>query len=186
MEDSNGSQASTTADVSALTAVVQALKALPRDSHRRVIDAALVLLGNPPKGIEGTVPSPTGLEDFPTDVRRLTELKQPKSVSEMAAVVAYYLAEAARPAERKELFENADMVKYFKQAKFRLPSNPAMILVNAKNAGYFDSTGAGQYRLNPVGYNLVVHSLPRPASAISAPKNRNRSRRNARKTGRKS
>jgi hypothetical protein len=30
-----------------------------------------------------------------------------------------------------------------------------MILVNAKNAGYLDSTGAGGYRLNPVGYNLA-------------------------------
>ena len=90
----------------------------------------------------------------------------------MAALVAYYLAEAADPTARKEVVENADMVKYFKQAKFRLPGNPAMILVNAKNSGYLDSTRAGQYRLNPVGYNLIVHSLPRPDSTASAPKSR--------------
>lgn len=185
MEDSNGSQASTTADVAALTAVVQALKALPRESHRRVIDAALVLLGNTPKGLSKDV-GVSDLEDTPTDIRRLTELKQPKSASEMAALVAYYLAEAADPAARKEVVENTDMVKYFKQAKFRLPGNIAMILVNAKNAGYVDSTGAGQYRLNPVGYNLVVHSLPRPDSAISAGKSRKRPQRQIHKKGRKS
>lgn len=186
MEDSNDSQASTTAEVAALTAVAQALKALPRESHRRVIDAALVLLGNPPKRIGGAT-GPVGEPgDIPTDIRRLTELKQPQGASEMAAVVAYYLAEAAGPSERKEAVENADMVKYFKQAKFRLPGNTAMMLVNAKNAGYFDSAGAGQYRLNPVGYNLVAHSLPRSSAAASTPKSRRRPRRKRRKTGRKS
>lgn len=83
-------------------------------------------------------------ETLPTDIRRLTEVKQPKSASEMAAVVACYLAEAAGPTERKDTVENADMIRYFKQAKFRLPGNKTMILVNAKNAGYFDSAGAGQ------------------------------------------
>jgi hypothetical protein len=28
-----------------------------------------------------------------------------------------------------------------------------------KNAGYLDSAGTGQYKLNPVGYNLVVHRM---------------------------
>lgn len=177
MEDSNESQMSTTAEVTALTAVVQALKALPRDSHRRVIDAALVLLGNPPKPLGATTREVNESETVPTDIRRLTELKHPKSASEMAAIVAYYLAEAAGPTERKESVANADMVKYFKQARFRLPGNKTMILVNAKNAGYFDGAGAGQYRLNPVGYNLVVHGLPRLAGATVVPQRRKRRRR---------
>ena len=41
MDDANDLQASTVAEVAALTALVQALKALPRESHKRVIDAAL-------------------------------------------------------------------------------------------------------------------------------------------------
>jgi hypothetical protein len=36
-----------------------------------------------------------------------------------------------------------------------------MTLVNAKNAGYLDRIASGQYRLNPVGHNLVTHKLPR-------------------------
>jgi hypothetical protein len=145
-----------------------------------------VLLGNPQRGLGGASASVADLDAIPTDIRRLAELKKPKSASEMAALVAYYLAEAADPIARKDVVENADMVKFFKQAKFRLPGNVAMILVNAKNAGYFDSTGAGQYRLNPVGYNLVVHSLPRHESAASTSTSRNRPRHKTRKTGRKS
>jgi hypothetical protein len=57
-----------------------------------------------------------------------------------------------------------DMIKYFKQAGFTLPKKPQFLLVNAKNAGYFDSAGTGKYRLNPVGYNLVAHNLPRSQS----------------------
>jgi len=35
-----------------------------------------------------------------------------------------------------------------------------MTLVNAKYAGYLDSGSVpGQYRLNPVGYDLIVHGL---------------------------
>ncbi|MGK2932078.1 MAG: hypothetical protein ACSLFD_04830, partial [Solirubrobacterales bacterium] len=43
-----------------------------------------------------------------------------------------------------------------------------MTLPNATQAGYFDATGeTGKYRLNPVGYNLVVHGLPSGAEGTS-------------------
>ena len=48
-----------------------------------------------------------------------------------------------------------------KQAGFRLPTRIAQLLVDAKSSGYLDSAGHGKYRLNPVGHNLVVHSLPK-------------------------
>jgi hypothetical protein len=51
--------------------------------------------------------------------------------------------------------------RYFKQAGFKLPKAIKQALPNAAAAGYFDGTGGGRYRLNPVGYNLVVHALPR-------------------------
>jgi hypothetical protein len=55
-----------------------------------------------------------------------------------------------------------DIKKYFVQANYELPTAPPrMTLVNAKNAGYLDAISNGQYRLNPVGHNLVVHKLPR-------------------------
>jgi hypothetical protein len=153
----------TAGELAALSAVVQALRSIPREAHSRVIDAALVLLGGTPKPTldrSKEALRDTSL-DLPTDIRQLKELKQPKSASEMAAVVAFYLSEAAQPAERKEIVETADMIKYFKQARFNLLGNPNMTLVHAKNAGYFDAVGNGQYRLNPVGYNLVAHNLPR-------------------------
>jgi hypothetical protein len=82
----------------------------------------------------------------------------------MAALVAYYLAEVATGTDRKPAIEISDIEKYFKQAGFRLPRTLKMTLVNAKNAGYFDGVGEGKYKLNPVGYNLVAHSLPRTGS----------------------
>jgi hypothetical protein len=47
----------------------------------------------------------------------------------------------------------------FKSAVFKLPADASFTLVNAKNAGYLDSIGGGQYKLNPVGYNLVAHRM---------------------------
>jgi len=158
-----------TPELDALTNVVRALQGLSADGQRRVVESALVLLGTkaslpsdardaaiPPKG--ELLGAPSG---GPMDIRRLKEKKQPGSANEMAALVAYYLAEVAGGTERKPAVEISDVEKYFKQANFRLPKHPKMALVNAKNAGYFDATGGGKYKLNPVGYNLVVHSLPR-------------------------
>jgi hypothetical protein len=54
-----------------------------------------------------------------------------------------------------------DVETYFKDAQHPLPANSGMTLTNAKNAGYLESAGSGQFKLNPVGHNLVVHTLPR-------------------------
>ena len=78
----------------------------------------------------------------------------------MACLVAHYLQELAAKGERKDTVGTADLAKYFKAAKFKLPVIK-YTLGNAKNAGYFDSVGGGEYKLNAVGYNLVVHTLPR-------------------------
>ena len=94
------------------------------------------------------------------DIRSFSEEKVPKSASERAAVVAYFLSEMALANDRKDSINQEDITKYFKQAKFPLPSSPAMTLVHAKNAGYFEAEAPGQYRLNAVGYNLVAHRLP--------------------------
>ena len=98
------------------------------------------------------------------DIRTLRTQKNPKSDIEMACIVAYYLESLATPDEQKPSIGKADVDKYFKQAGNKLPKRSDMLLVNAKAAGYFDSSGRGKYKLNPVGHNLVVHTLPRAKS----------------------
>jgi hypothetical protein len=95
------------------------------------------------------------------DIRSFKEEKQPKTASEMVAIVAYYLAHLAPADERRDYIVADDIRRYFVQAVFPLPSAPPhMTLVNAKNAGYVDAHERGQYRLNPVGYNLITNKLP--------------------------
>jgi hypothetical protein len=166
-------------ELDALTAVVKALEPLSAEMRLRVVESALTLLGT--KTIEADkvsrltaarseISGSLGPEAAPphapaSDIRALKDQKQPKSANEMAALVAYYLSETLGGPERKDAVGVEEMERYFKQANFRLPANPRMILVNAKNAGYFDAVGTGRYKLNPVGYNLVAHSLPRESSA---------------------
>jgi hypothetical protein len=95
-----------------------------------------------------------------TDIRSLKDQKQPKSAVEMAAIVAYYISELAQGDERKTSIGTAEITRYFGQAGYRSNSEPRHVLTNAKTAGYFDSAGRGQYKLNPVGYNLVTAQLP--------------------------
>jgi hypothetical protein len=100
-----------------------------------------------------------------THIRQLKDQKKPRSANEMAALVAYYLAELAADGARKKTINAKDIETQFKIAGFPLPDHVQMTLPNAKNAGYFDAVGDGEYRLNAVGHNLVVHSMPRGASS---------------------
>lgn len=94
------------------------------------------------------------------DIRSLKEQKKPKTAREMACVVAFYLQELAGEDERKDNISTPDLEKYFKQAGYKLPTRMAQLLVDAKAAGYFESSSRGEYKLNAVGYNLVEHNLP--------------------------
>jgi len=123
------------------------------------IDKALPFVpGSPPPPPPPPAPAPA------INIKTLKEEKQPKGAIEMACVVAYYLQELAPAKEQKDKIAIADIGKHFKQAKFKLPKSIQYTLINAKNAGYFDSLGSGSYKLNAVGYNLVVHILPRKKS----------------------
>lgn len=95
------------------------------------------------------------------DIRTLKDQKNPRTAAEMACIVAYYLQEVAPEGERSETINGTLVEKYFKQAGFRLPKHIHQLLVDAKASGYFDSAGRAAYKLNPVGYNLVTHALPR-------------------------
>jgi hypothetical protein len=165
-------------EIRALLVVIEALEPLDDDARSRVLEytlkrlgmrdlstssAAVALLHEKPAA-ETSVPPPAQL----TDIRSLRQTKQPRSAVEMAAVVAYYLSELAPMAERREAVATADIEKYFKQAQYRLPQRMDMTLHNGVAAGYFDRTGRGQFRLNPVGFNLVTHGLPRVAGQTAS------------------
>ena len=82
----------------------------------------------------------------------------------MACIVAFYLSNHAPENEKMDSISKTEIENYFKQAKFPLPKAIQQVLVDAKSSGYFDSAERGKYKLNPVGYNLVAHKLPRSKS----------------------
>ena len=162
-------------ELKAINVIVAALSPLKEEQRLRALEYvlrrfnAVALQPAPvttaPQAFQPTAsPSQTaftaGAPPTMLDIRSLKETKQPKSANEMATLVAFYLSEVASPIERKEEIDKTDIERYFKLANFRLTANPGQTLVNAKNAGYLDAgSGTGQYKLNPVGYNLVAHRM---------------------------
>jgi len=166
MEDKGKSEQVTLGQ--AIDQIVKALTALDESSRAIAVDAACSHLGvkssapAPAKSPVSLVPaSASGAPPRQKDVRTLKENKAPGSAIEMAAVIAFYLQELAPEDQRKPTVTSDDMDKYFKQAGFPLPKYLKDLLPSARRAGYFDQAGYGSYRLNPVGYNLVAHALPR-------------------------
>jgi hypothetical protein len=161
-------------ELSAIKTMLDALKPLKPEARDSVIEyvfrrlgitapaAAPATIPQPPSPAEPTAPAfrsppPTG----PTDLRSFKEEKQPRGVAQMVAVLAYYLMHLAPVHERRDHIVAPDIENYFTRAKFKLPtSNPNVILVNVRSAGYLDSIGKGKYRLSSVGHNLVAHKLP--------------------------
>src|SRR6185312_3929033 len=159
------------AELKAMNVIVAALKPLQEEQRTRVLEYVLGRFGAVPLQPQlGSVVVPASASgSMPPggsahtrqvqDIRSLKEAKNPKSANEMAALVAYYVSELAPASERQNAITKADIEKYFKSAGFRLPADAAFTLVNAKDAGYLDRIGSGQYKLNPVGYNLVAHRM---------------------------
>jgi hypothetical protein len=168
-------------ELTAMKTVLDSLQSLDSEARGRVLKYVFDRLGiTSPIGERGPgaghVPPKEPQLQRLADIRSLKEEKQPKSNNQMAALVGYYLSELAPAGERKEVIGDADIGKYFKQAGFKLPQRPDATLANARNAGYFDHAGEGVYRLNPVGYNLVVHGLPREQVTPSLKKARKKAR----------
>lgn len=160
----------------AIDEVIAALEPLDNATRETALRAASEHLGLTPSINEAQVPlSSTSIEPERTsqektllrdpksyqDIRSLREAKRPKSTAEMACIVAYYLDALAPPGDRKKEVDSQDLEKYFKQAGYRLPKHIKQVLIDAKGGGYFESAVRGKYKLSPVGYNLVVHTLPR-------------------------
>lgn len=178
----------------AIDAIIKALTSLEPSEQTTAIRAACEHLKiRPPEslvsrtessGQSGVPPPPGTTPSRQVDIRALKEEKQPSSANEMAALVAFYLSELAPERERKTEVQVDDITKYFKQAGFRLPQQPRVLLANARNAGYFDTADHGKYRLNAVGYNLVAHNLPRAKSG-ETPAPRRKRRKSSSTRGRK-
>ena len=164
-------------ELDAMKAIIQALDGLEGESIQRVMDYVLSRLsiaaptrqkGCSPPDLASSMPSEPVHRLEAQSIRDLREQKLPEKSSEMAALVAYYLAEIAEGDERKDVINTADIVRYFKQAGFKLSQAPAQTLPKAASAGYLDGVGSGMFKLNPVGHKLVVHGLPR-TTKVAAP-----------------
>jgi hypothetical protein len=94
------------------------------------------------------------------DIRMLKEEKNPQNNKQMACLVAYYLRDIAVGEEHKDTISTTDIDKYFKLANYPLPEQVKDVLQKTKLSGYLDEAGRGKYKLNAIGYNLVVHNLP--------------------------
>jgi hypothetical protein len=158
--------------VEAITTVMGALKPLDAKTRLNVLDYVTKQLGieiersaaSPVSPLQPLPPAPvSGMapQTPDTDIRTFAAAKQPQTLNEKVAVVAYFLAHLSPAAERRDYITPDDIKPYFIQANFEFPTGPmSMALTNAKNAGYLNALERGQYKLNSVGHNLVAHKLP--------------------------
>ena len=186
-------------EIDAIREVLSALEPLDGTARRSVLEYVIkrlqigIAAGSAPAAPSGAAPhvveppptEPATSSAEPVHIETLKNEKSPRSANEMASLVAYYLSHVAPQDKRKGTVNTQDIETYFKIAKFPLPRQPRVTLQNARNAGYFDSVGDGEYRLNPVGYNLVAHSMPR-GSRKSAPARKKKSTRKKRAPRKKS
>lgn len=172
-------------EIEAIRVILNALEPLDAVARESVLDYVFKRLGIQRETAPPTPPTQPHTPATPQQpvltqpaasphqhIKDYKEEKQPRSAIEMAAIVAYYLENLAPETERKQTVSVADLDTYFKIAEFKPPAKQQFTLVNAKNAGYFDSVGGGEYKLNAVGHNLVVHSMPRKGNDGGATRKR--------------
>ena len=159
-------------EIEAIRTILKTLQDLDEEVRRNVIEYVLRRVGFTPnadlqqksrEGNEGLANVSGGnILDEIQHIKQFKESKQPKSAQEMAILIAYYLQYVAEEDKRKDKVGVSDLQTWFRIADYPLPTGDMrFVLVNAKNAGYLDSVGSGEYKLNAIGYNLVKHNLPR-------------------------
>jgi len=159
-------------ELEAISSIINLLKPLNAIARSRVLEYVLkrlemeALHSAPPSAPEPSSIPQRGTTVIVSDIRTLTAEKQPRSAIEMVALIAYYLSEIAPEGERSETINSNLVRKYFKMARFPMPRSPEYTLPNAAGAGYLEKVSRGEYRLNPVGYNLIVHGLPRSSNPL--------------------
>jgi len=185
-------------ELAAIRAITSSLEPFEADARLRILQYATQHLGisagaaTPPNdsssgnaessnaGIQSPKISPPRV----VDIRTFRNEKQPKTDMQMAAIVAYYLAELAPSESRKDTITPNDISEYFKQAGHPLPKRPRATLNNARAAGYFETGEEGGFKLNPVGHNLVAHGLPKSGDN-DGPKPRKKAKKSVTKKAKK-
>jgi hypothetical protein len=152
--------------------IVDALNELDKPSQALAIKFAAETLGlqlapqsqqsqTPPSQVSsGTTPVGSSGATHSTDIKQFTAAKAPKTDQQFAAVVAYFYRFEAPESERKEAIDRETLTEAARLAGRRRPRDATFTLNNAKNSGYLDSVGSGQFRINSVGENLVAMALP--------------------------
>lgn len=113
------------------------------------------------------------------DIKQFTESKAPQSDQQFAAVVAYYYQFEAPAHARRDTINVEFLGEAARLATRKRPGRHA--LNNAKKAGYLDSAGHGEFRLNTVGENLVAITLPGKSVAGGSKNGRQKKRSAGRK-----
>lgn len=111
----------------------------------------------PAPSSQHTVPSVPAPQ---SDIKTFTTMKAPKTDTQFAAVVAYFYQFEAPSNQRRESINDAAMKEAARLAGRRQAPKWKFTLQNARNAGYLDAAGDGNYKLSPVGENLVAITLP--------------------------
>ncbi len=168
---SNHQQASTS-HFDAAKAIVDVLSELDKPSQALAMRFAAETLGletmpqsqpqpSPPsQSLAAPTPPGGGVQTHSTDIKQFTEAKAPRTDQQFAAVVAYFYRFEAPESERKEIIDKETLTEAARLAGRRRPNQPLFTLNNAKNSGYLDGLGSGQFRINSVGENLVAMALP--------------------------
>jgi len=147
--------------------IVETLKGLERPQQERAIRFACETLGlRPQSAIEPRSPVATPVAPTAalspvgrlTDIKQFTALKSPKSDQQFAAVVAYFYQFEAPSAEKRETINAEVLANAARLVNRKRPTR--YVLNNAKNSGYLDAVGAGEFKINTVGENLVAITLP--------------------------
>jgi hypothetical protein len=180
-------------EIEAIKTVLTALEPLSPELRSHVLGYAITRLkivlpplqqaeklSIPARPAESPLGAAGGGASQPIHIKSLKEQKKPHSASEMAALVAYYMANVAPEKDRTDRINTKLVDTYFKIAEFPLPKKTQFTLPNAKAAGYLDAVGNGEYKLNAVGHNLIVHGMPRGKNGKTAQR-RPRTSKNARR-----
>ncbi len=118
-------------------------------------------------------PASGGGPTHSTDIKQFTAAKAPRSDQQFAAVVAYFYRFEAPEDQRRDTIDGDALAEAARLAGRRRPTKAIFTLNNAKNAGYLDSVGSGEYRINSVGENLVAMALPGDEAGNSSKPKRN-------------
>lgn len=109
---------------------------------------------------EETTKEDTSVSAAPVDIKTFVQSKKPRSDQQFAAVAAYYYRFAAPQHERKDTINAKGLQDAARFAGRPVLHLPKATLNNARQSGYIDRSGRGEFRITTVGENLVTMTLP--------------------------